>query len=72
MSDRERQIPCDFTYMWNIKNTVNEGAKQKQTDNRLDGGLGVLGDKGEGTEKYRLVVTQQSGVHKVSHRKYSR
>ena len=23
MSDRERQILCDFTYMWNLKNTRN-------------------------------------------------
>ena len=23
-SGRERQIPCDITYMWNIKNDTNE------------------------------------------------
>ena len=23
MSDRERQIPCDFTYRWNLKNKMN-------------------------------------------------
>ena len=23
-SDRERQIPYDFTYMWNLKNKTNE------------------------------------------------
>ena len=28
---RERQIPCDFTYMWNLKNTISEQTEQKQT-----------------------------------------
>ena len=28
-SDRERQIPYDFTYMWNLKNKINEQTKQK-------------------------------------------
>ena len=23
-SEREKQIPYDFTYMWNLKNKVNE------------------------------------------------
>ena len=23
-SDRERQIPCYFTYMWNLKNKINK------------------------------------------------
>ena len=31
LSDRERQIPYDFTYMWNLKNKINEQTKQKQT-----------------------------------------
>lgn len=26
-SDRERQIPYDFTYMWNLKNKTNEQTK---------------------------------------------
>ena len=30
-SGRERQIPYDFTYMWNLKNKINEQTKQKQT-----------------------------------------
>ena len=30
-SDRERQIPYDFTYMWNLKNKISEQTKQKQT-----------------------------------------
>ena len=30
-SVRERQIPYDFTYMWNLKNIRNEQTKLKQT-----------------------------------------
>ena len=30
-SERERQIPCDITYMWNVKYDTNELTKQKQT-----------------------------------------
>ena len=49
-SNRERQISCDFTYMWNLKNKINEQSKWKQThrygeqtgDCQLKGGL--LGD----------------------------
>ena len=28
-SDTERQIPYDFTYMWNLKNKIN---KEKKTE----------------------------------------
>ena len=30
-SDKERQIPYDFTYMWSLKNKKNEQTKWKQT-----------------------------------------
>ena len=30
VSQRERQIPCDITYMWNLKYNTNEPMKQKQ------------------------------------------
>ena len=30
MSDRERQRPYDFTYMWNLKSKANEQKTQKQ------------------------------------------
>ena len=30
-SVRERQIPYDFTYMWNLKNKINEQTKMKPT-----------------------------------------
>ena len=30
--DRERQIPCDITYMWNLKYGTNEHIYKKETD----------------------------------------
>ena len=30
-SDRERQMPYDFTYVWNLKNRINKQTEQKQT-----------------------------------------
>ena len=49
-------------------NIQNEG-------NRLtvarEKGVGRLGEKGEGTKKYKLVVTEQSWGRKVQHRAYS-
>ena len=48
-SDKERQIACDFTYMCNLKNIINEQTKQRQTHRyreQIDGcqmgeGLGI-------------------------------
>ena len=28
-SVRERQIPCDFTHMWNLRNKTNEERKKR-------------------------------------------
>ena len=58
-SDRERQIPYDFTYTWNLKkNKINEQAKLKQThrykeqtDNCQRGG--TLGDWMKKVKKLR-------------------
>ena len=30
-SVRERHIPYDFTYVWNLKNKINEQTKQRLT-----------------------------------------
>ena len=63
-SDRERQILYNFTYMWNIKNKINRQTKQKQThrENKLRvarwEGLMRMGEMGEGSKKYKLVVTK--------------
>ena len=40
MSEKERQVPYDFTYMWNLKHKTNEQIKQNRnnlidTENRL-------------------------------------
>ena len=62
-SDKERQIPCDFSYMWNLKNKINKQTKQKQihrcgeqTDvcQRGEG----MDEKAEGIKKYKLAVTE--------------
>ena len=43
MSDRERQIPYDHIYMWNIENKINRENRNrlKDTENKL------MVDKGE-------------------------
>ena len=51
-SDRERLIPFDFTYMWNLKNKINEETKLKKAyryREQTDGGQKrvMLKDKGE-------------------------
>ena len=75
---RERQIPYDFTHMWNLKNKMNEQTKQKQTHRhreqtegcRWEGDWGLV-EKGEGIKKYTLVVMKQPWGCKVQHREYS-
>ena len=61
-SDRERQIPYDFTYTWNLKkNKINDQAKLKQTHRYKEqtdsywggGGVEGLDGKGEGIKKYK-------------------
>ena len=31
-SERERQTPCDITYMWNLKHDTNELTYKTETD----------------------------------------
>ena len=45
-SDRERQIPYDFTYMWNLKNKIKEQTKQKQTRRHKEWRIMVAGQEG--------------------------
>ena len=49
-SDRERQIPYDMTYMWNVKYNTNEHIYETETDiaNRL------VAAKGEGVGEGRI------------------
>ena len=63
-SDRERQIPYNFTSMWNVKTKINGQSKQKQTHRyreQTDGWqmgreFRELGGKGEDI-MYKLAVT---------------
>ena len=45
-SDRERQIPYDITYKWNLKNSTNELIYKTKTDSQTENKLMVT--KGEG------------------------
>ena len=60
------KIPYDFTYMWNLKNNINEQTRQKQSHRYREqtvgcqrrrgwGAWGVaeLGKNSEGIKKYR-------------------
>ena len=48
-SERERQIPYDITYMWNLKNDTNLSMKQKQTQRCREWTCGCQGcGAGEG------------------------
>ena len=67
-SDRERQIPCDFTYMWNLKNKIIEQNSKLQiqmTNWWLPGREDWWdGCKGVGVKMYRLsyIKTAMGGV----------
>ena len=56
-SERERQIPYDITYMWNLKYSTNEPLYKKETDSqtyRTDLWLPSGKGKGGRTESLRL------------------
>ena len=61
-------MPNDFTYMWNLKNKINEQTKQKQIHRyreKTDGcqKVEVLGKrvkKYEDIKKHKLVATKES------------
>ena len=52
--------------MWNLKNNINKQTKEKQTHKHREQNLcspewrvvGGLDEKGDGTEKYKWVVTK--------------
>ena len=65
--------------MCNLKNNINGQANRNRLidkENRLmvarGEGIGALGEKGEGIEKYRLVGAKQSQGCKAQRREYSR
>ena len=57
-------MPYDFTYMWNLKNKINEQTKLKQIHRYREqtggcqkgGRFGGQGNSSEGIKKYKLVV----------------
>ena len=60
-SDIERQMPEDFTYMWNLKIKINKQAEQKQNHRYGEyfHGCQMGGhEKGEGIYNYKMVVTE--------------
>ena len=46
-SERERQIPCDITYMWNLEYDINGSTKQKQTQGQGEQTFGYQRGRGE-------------------------
>ena len=44
-SERERQVPCDVTYMQNLKCDTNEFMKQKQTHRHREQTCGCQGGR---------------------------
>ena len=80
-SDRERHIPSDFIYMWNLKNKTKEQTKQRQTHRYREqmGGRQRGGEWGVGWQKWRGLRVQTSSYEisksrgsSVRHREYSR
>ena len=48
-SDTERQIPCDISYMWNLKYDTNELIQETETDSQTQR-TDLQVAKGEGAE----------------------
>ena len=56
MSERERQIPYEITYMWNLKYDANEPIYKRETESQIQRtdlwlfpqGKGGWGQNGEG------------------------
>ena len=73
-SQTEKTSPHDFTFLGNLKKTINKENRNRLTDteNRLMVAkwerIWRLGEKGERIDKYRLVVTKQSWGCKVQHK----
>ena len=63
-SEKERQIPCDITYMWNLNSDTNEPTYERFMDveNRLEIAKGKGGGGGTeqqfGISRYKLLYRQ--------------
>ena len=49
-TSREKQIPYDFTRMWNLRNkSVNKGEKKRPKTDSLGEGMGEIGEEDQST-----------------------
>ena len=66
-SERERQLPCDITYMWNLKYSTNEPIYKTETDSqtqRTDLWLWRgSGEKERDTQGIRGYYMQTTALH---------
>ena len=51
-SERESQIPCDITYIWNLLYDTNEPFHRKETHGLEEQTCGCQGWAGRGEEKW--------------------
>ena len=65
-------MPYDVTFMWTLKKQNKEDGTETHGEHftRWEGDWG-MGDKGEGINKNKLVVTEKPGSCKVQHREQS-
>ena len=57
-SERERQIPYDVTYTWNLKYDTNEPIYEIETDSRIEDRLTVAkGEWDEGGKDWEFVIS---------------
>ena len=67
-SDRERQMPDEFTCMWNLKDKINKHNRNRfiHTENILTVARWEQGwGKGEGIMKYNVVVIEWSWYESI-------
>ena len=57
-SDREGQMPYGFTYMWNLKNKINEQTKLKQTHRQWTDSCQRGGGRGRTGENRGRVIKE--------------
>ena len=50
-SERERQIPYDITYMWNLKHDVNEPICETEAEIQTEKRLAIARVVGEGEQR---------------------
>ena len=53
---RERQIPCDITYMWNLKSDTNDPIYKRNRLTDIENRLVVAKGGGGGRERDRVGV----------------